>query len=332
MKFPQRFSLPMLAVAVAVLAPLGAIHCAYAQTANYPSRVITLVVPAAAGGTTDLAARMISDPLSKALGQPVIVENRPGGNGTIATSAVKRAAPDGHTLLLQYSGFHVITPAIVKNMGWDPIKDFAPVANILSAPQVIVVRGQLPAKTLPELIAYAKANPGKLNYGSSGNGSLQHVTGEMLKQQTGIEMTHVPYKGTGPTINDLLGGSLDLTFGTPPPFMGHIQSGKLRAIAVTGKSRLPSLRDVPAAAEVGYPRLDASSWFALYAPAGTSRPIVEKLTSEIAKITQTEVFKKKAEDQGATADYMSPQQLQEHTKAELARWEKVVKTANIQAE
>lgn len=326
----QRLSLPV--VAVAVLAPLALPHAAYAQGASYPSRVITLLVPAAAGGTTDLAARMISEPLSKALGQPVIVENRPGGNGTIAASAVKRAAPDGHTLLVQYSGFHVITPAIVKNTGWDPIKDFAPVANILSAPQVIVVRGELPAKTLPELIAYAKANPGKLNYGSSGNGSLQHVTGEMLKQQTGIEMTHVPYKGTGPTINDLLGGSLDLTFGTPPPFMGHIQAGKLRAIAVTGKSRLPPLRDVPAAAEVGYPALDASSWFALYAPAGTPRPVVDRLAGEIAKITQTEAFKKKAADQGATADYMSPQQLQEHTKAELARWHKVVKTANIQAE
>jgi tripartite-type tricarboxylate transporter receptor subunit TctC len=317
-----------------VCAAAGALlsgSAAHAQD-NYPSRAITLLVPAAAGGTTDLAARMIADPLSKALGQPVVVENRPGGNGTIATSAVKRAAPDGYTLLVQYSGYQVITPAIVKNLGWDPIQDFAPVANILSAPQLVVVREGLPVKTLPELVAYGKANPGKLSYGSSGNGSLQHVTGEMLKLQTGIDMTHVPYKGTGPTITDMLGGNVDLTFGTPPPFMGHIQAGKLRAIAVTGKARLPSLKDVPTAAEAGYPKLDATSWFAMYAPAGTPKPVIDKLTTEIQKIMQTEAFKKKAEEQGAVADYMNPQQLAEHTKAELARWGEVVKAAKIQAD
>ncbi|MET1084498.1 MAG: tripartite tricarboxylate transporter substrate binding protein [Burkholderiales bacterium] len=299
---------------------------------SYPTRAITLIVPTAPGGTTDIAARMIADPLSKALGQPVIVENRPGGNGTIGTSAVKRAAPDGYTLLVQYSGYQVITPAIVKKLDWDPIKDFAPVANILSAPQLVVVRDGLPVKTLSELVAYGKATPGKLSYGSSGNGSLQHVTGEMLKLQTGIDMTHVPYKGTGPTITDMLGGNVDLTFGTPPPFMGHIQAGKLRAIAVTGKSRLPSLKDVPTAAEAGFPKLDATSWFAMYAPAGTPKPIIEKLTTEIQKIMQTDAFKKKAEEQGAVADYMNPQQLAEFTKAELARWGQVVKSANIQAD
>ena len=303
-----------------------------ARAESYPTRAITLIVPTAPGGTTDIAARMIADPLSKALGQPVIVENRPGGNGTIGTSAVKRAAPDGYTLLVQYSGYQVITPAIVKKLDWDPIKDFAPVANILSAPQLVVVREGLPVKTLSELVAYGKANPGKLSYGSSGNGSLQHVTGEMLKLQTGIDMTHVPYKGTGPTITDMLGGNVDLTFGTPPPFMGHIQAGKLRAIAVTGKSRLPSLKDVPTAAEAGFPKLDATSWFAMYAPAGTPKPIIEKLTTEIQKIMQTDAFKKKAEEQGAVADYMNPQQLAEFTKAELARWGQVVKSANIQAD
>jgi tripartite-type tricarboxylate transporter receptor subunit TctC len=320
----------MRAAGVALAGVIAAAPTAYAQADSYPTKPITLIVPTAPGGTTDIAARMIADPLSKALGQPVIVENRPGGNGTIGTSAVKRAAPDGYTLLVQYSGYQVITPAIVKNLGWDPIKDFAPVANILSAPQLVVVREGLPVKTLPELVAYGKANPGKLSYGSSGNGSLQHVTGEMLKLQTGIDMTHVPYKGTGPTITDMLGGNVDLTFGTPPPFMGHIQAGKLRAIAVTGKARLPSLKDVPTAAEAGYPKLDATSWFAMYAPAGTPKPVIDKLTSEIAKVMQTEAFKKKAEEQGAVADYMNPQQLAEHTKAELARWGEVVKTAKIQ--
>jgi tripartite-type tricarboxylate transporter receptor subunit TctC len=331
MKFRKRFPLLRWMATIAVAASVIA-QSALVQADSYPSRPITLIVPTAPGGTTDLAARLIADPLSKALGQPVIVENRGGGNGTIATSAVKRAAPDGYTLLVQYSGYHVITPAIVKKLGWDPIKDFAPVANILSAPQLVVVREGLPVKTLPELIAYAKANPGKLSYASSGNGSLQNVTGEMLKQQTGIEMTHVPYKGTGPAITDLLGGNVDLTFGTPPPFMGHIQAGKLRAIAVTGKSRLPSLKDVPTAAEAGYLKLDATSWFAVYAPAGTPKPVIDKLTTEIAKITQTEAFKKKAEEQGAVADYMNPQQLADFTKAELARWGDVVKAAKIQAD
>ena len=281
------------AAGLATLVSIGSAPVAHAQAEAYPSRTITLIVPTAPGGTTDIAARMIADPLSKALGQPVIVENRPGGNGTIGTSAVKRAAPDGYTLLVQYSGYQVITPAIVKNLGWDPIKDFAPVANILSAPQLVVVREGLPVKTLPELVAYGKANPGKLSYGSSGNGSLQHVTGEMLELQTGIDMTHVPYKGTGPTITDMLGGNVDLTFGAPPPFMGHIQAGKLRAIAVTGKARLPSLKDVPTAAEAGYPKLDATSWFAMYAPAGTPKPVIDKLTSEIAKVMQTERSRRK---------------------------------------
>jgi tripartite-type tricarboxylate transporter receptor subunit TctC len=304
---------------------------AQAQAEAYPSRPITMIVPAAAGGTTDLAARMITEPLSKALGQQVVVDNRPGGNGSIATTAVARAKPDGYTLLMQYSGYHVITPAITKQ-SWDPIKDFAPVANVLSAPQVIVVRPDLPIKTLSDLVSYAKANRGKLNYASSGNGSLQHVTGEMLNQLAGIEMTHVPYKGTAPALTDLLGGSVDLTFTTAPPLIGHIKAGKLRPLALTGNSRLPSLPDVPTNAEAGFPKLDVSSWFALYAPAGTPKPIIDKLTTEIAKIMQTDAFKHKAEEQGATADYMNPQQLAEFTGAELARWGQLVKTANIKAD
>lgn len=311
---------------------LGGFACAaHAQADAYPARPITMLVPAAAGGTTDLAARMLTEPLSKALGQQVVVDNRPGGNGTIATAAVARANPDGYTLLMQYSGYHVITPAITKP-SWDPVKDFAPVANVLSAPQVIVVRPDLPIKTLSELVSYAKAHPGKLNYASSGNGSLQHVTGEVLNQLAGIEMTHVPYKGTAPALTDLLGGSVDLTFTTAPPLVGHIKAGKLRPIAVTGPSRLSSLPEVPTAAEAGFPKLDVSSWFALFAPAATPKPSVEKLTTEIAKIMQTDAFKRKAEEFGATADYMNPQQLADFIRAELTRWAQVVKTANIKPE
>lgn len=315
---------------------LAALLCAaasgaYAQGA-YPSQTVTLIASAAPGGTTDLAARMIAEPLAKALGKPVVVENRPGGSGTIAASAVKRAAPDGYTLLVQYSGFQVITPHLIKSQ-FDPIKDFAPVANLIVAPQVIVVRPDLPVKSFADLVSYAKAHPGKLNYASSGNGSLQHVTGEMIRQLGGVEMTHVPYKGTGPAVTDLLGGNVDMTFTTAPPLLAHIKAGKMRALAVTGNVSLPSLPDVPTTSKIkGFEKLDASSWFAVYAPAGTPKPVIDKLTGEIAKIMKTEEFKRKAEEQGAYAVYMNPQQLGEFTARELQSWGKFVKAANITAE
>lgn len=316
---------------LAALAGLTLANAAQAQDGSYPERPVMLVVSAAAGGTTDLAARLISEPLSKALGQSVVVDNKPGGNGTIAAQAVQRAKPDGYTLLVQYSGYHVITPLLTK-VSWDPIKDFAPVANLLSAPQVLVVRPGLPVKSLKELVAYAKANPNKLNYASSGNGSLQHVSTELLNQMAGIQITHVPYKGTGPAMTDLLGGQVDMTITTPPPLMGHIASGKLRPLVVTSKARLTSLKDVPSAPEAGYPDLDVSSWFAMYAPAGTPKPVIDKLTTEIEKIMKSDAFRKKAEELGAEARYMNPQQLDQYQKAELQRWGKVIKSAGIHAE
>ncbi|MBT9499974.1 MAG: tripartite tricarboxylate transporter substrate binding protein [Burkholderiaceae bacterium] len=315
---------------VLIAAALGA-STAQSQT-NYPTKTITLIVPTAPGGTTDIAARMLAEPLGKALGQTIVVDNRGGASGGIAAVAVKRADPDGHTLLMQYSGYHVITPAVSKQAPQWEAKDLQAVANVLSAPQVIVARAGLPIKTMAELISYAKANPGKLTYASSGNGSLQHVTGAMIEQQAGIQMTHIPYKGTGPALQDLLGNQVDVTFGTPPPYMQHIHSGKLRALAVTGKTRLGSLPDVPTAAEAGMPKLDATSWFAVFAPAATPKPVIDKLSAEIAKLMATPAFKQKAAEQGAAADYMSPLQLSDFSKAELTRWAQVVKASKIEAD
>ena len=313
-----------LAVAIAALA-------APALAQDYPSRPITLIVPTATGGTTDLSARMLAQALGPVLNQSVVVDNKGGANGAIAAGIAKRAQPDGYTLLLQYSGYHVISPHLTKVKQWEQ-GDFQPVANVISAPQIIVVRDSLPVKTLPELIAYARANPAKLNYASSGNGSLQHVTGAMLEQQGGIKMVHVPYKGTGPALQDLLGGQVDLTFGTAPPFMPHIQAGKLRVLAVTGKARLPSLPDVPTTAEAGYPNVNATSWFALFAPAAVPRAIVDKLSADARTVVQSAAFTKKAEEQGATADYQSPAQLGERVRIDLANWATVVRSARIEAE
>ncbi len=316
-------------LALAAGLALGFAGTAAAQ-AGYPSKPINMVVPAAAGGTTDLAARMTAQALGPVLGQTIVVENKGGGNGNIAAAQVKRAEADGYNLLMQYSGFHVISPHLGKS-SWE-LADFVPVANVLSAPQIVVVRGDLPANTMQELVAYAKANPMKLNYASSGNGSLQHVTGVQLEQAAGIQMVHVPYKGTGPALQDLLGGQVDLTFGTAPPFMAHIQAGKLKVLAVTGKERLPSLPKVPTTAETGFAGVNATSWFALFAPAKTPKDIVRKLETDVRNMLSDAAFQKKALDQGATADFMDSKALGDMVKRDYSMWAKVVKEANIKAD
>lgn len=316
---------------LALASALGlGLHGVAAAQAAYPSKPISMVVPASAGGTTDLAARMAAQALGPVLGQTIVVENKGGGNGNIAAAQVKRAEPDGYTLLMQYSGFHVISPHLGKS-SWEPA-DFVPVANVLSAPQIVVVRGDLPVNSMQELVAYAKANPRKLNYASSGNGSLQHVTGVQLEQAAGIQIVHVPYKGTGPALQDLLGGQVDLTFGTAPPFMPHIQAGKLKVLAVTGKERLPSLPQTPTTAETGLPAVNATSWFALFAPAKTPAAVVSKLEADVRNMLSDAAFKQKALDQGATADFMDSKALGAMAARDREMWAKVVKEANIKAD
>lgn len=311
----------------------AALLCAVTGTAlaqaKYPEKPITLVVPSAPGGTTDFTARLVADQLGKALGQSVIVDNKAGAAGNIGNQAVARAKPDGYTLLVAYSGYQVGNPHLFKNAGWDPIKDFEPVAMMTRAPQVVTIRSSLPFKTTQDLIKFAKSNPGKLNYASSGNGSIQHIAAEMLKQQTGTFITHIPYRGAGPAVQDMLGDNVDIFVTTPASVVGHVKSGKLRALAVTSAARLTSMPDVPTAAEAGLPKFTLDSWFALYAPAGTPADVIQTLNQALGKILLQADVKKKAEDSGTTTEIMTPAQLGAYTKKELDFWGQVIKQAQI---
>lgn len=299
---------------------------------SYPNRPITFIVPSSPGGTTDFTARLIAEPLSKALGQPVVVDNKGGASGNIGGQAVANAKPDGYTLLVSYSGYQVGNPHLFKKAPWDPIKDFAAIAFLTKAPQVIVVSPKLPVNNLKELTAYAKANPGKLNYASSGNGSIQHIAGELLKQITGIQMTHIPYKGAGPAVQDLMAGQVDLFITTPASVVGQIKGDRLKALAVTSQARLPALPNVPTATEQGMKNFNLESWFALYAPAGTSPEVIKKLNAEVNKILSRPDIQKRAEESGTTVEIMTPAQLTTYTQKEFEYWGKVIKTSNISAE
>ncbi len=290
------------------------------------------MVPSAPGGTTDFTARLIAEPLSRALGQPVVVDNKPGASGNIGNQIVAKARPDGYTLLLAYSGFQVGNPHLFKKAGWDPIKDFAPVSMRTRAPQVLATRANLPANNVRELIAYAKANPGKLNYASSGAGSIQHIAGELFKQMTGTFITHIPYRGAGPAVQDLLGGQVDIFITTPASVVQHIKADKLKGLAVTSNSRLSSLPQVPTTREADLKDFTLDSWFALYAPAGTPNEVVQLLNTELAKILANPDIKKKAEDAGTLIEHMGPAQLGEYTRKELAYWGRVINEAKITAD
>jgi tripartite-type tricarboxylate transporter receptor subunit TctC len=288
-------------------------------------------VPSAPGGTTDLSARMLAEPLAHVLQAKVLVDNRAGGNGNIAGQMVARAPGDGSTLLVQYSGYQCITPLVQPVAGFDPARDLKPIGHLIDAPQVLVVRANFPANTFEEFLAYVKAHPGQVNYASSGNGALQHVTTELLKDLTKTYMIHIPYRGTGPALTDLLAGTVDLTITTPPPLLAHIKAGRLKALMVTGKTRLPALPDVPTASEKGVP-LVASSWFAVYGPSSLPADLQGRLSSAVRQVVQSTEFKRRAEEQGAKAVAMTPTELAKLGADERATWDRIVKVAHIKAD
>lgn len=306
-----------------------ALSAQMASAQNFPDRTITLVVPNPPGGLVDTSARLLSEPLSRVIGQTVVVDNKPGASGNIAYQYVANAKPDGYTLLISYSGYHVGNPALMDKLPWDPIKDFSPVALLTVSTNVIAVHPSVPVNNLKELIAYAKANPGKLNYASQGNGSVSHIGTEMFKQSTGTDMVHVPYKGSGPAIQDVLAGQVQVFITTPPSVMQHVQSGKLKGLAVTGKNRHPGMPNVPTTAEAGLPSFQLESWVALYAPAGTPAPVISKLTDSVKKSLALPEVKERSDAAGVELRYLNPAATDALVKKELPYWNKAIKSANI---
>ena len=317
-------------IAAAVLSALiifGLGGTAAAQT--YPSRAVTIITPSLPGGGIDITARQVAAELQKDLGQPFVVENRAGASGNIATHDVARATPDGYTLLLTISGFQTTNPALFKSLQWDPVRDFAAVAMISRSAQILVVNKNSPANTLAELIAYARANPGKLTYGSPGVGTQNNIASLQLAQLADIKVTTVPYRATAAAYNDLLGGTLGFFVNTTQQLVGPLQGHAVKGLAIFSGKRHPLLPDVPTTAEAGFPQLQIDTWYALYAPAGTPKAVIDRLAAEIKTITERPAFKARVEQSGATMYYMGPAELTQYTKQEAAHWTAVVRKLGI---
>lgn len=314
----------------------GLMFAALAGTASaqgFPTRTVTIVVPFAAGGATDILARIVAQELNQQLGQSVIIENRAGAGGGLGAAAVAKATPDGYTLLLGTVSTHAINPALYKSLAYDVRKDFAPIVYLAGVPNVLVVSPkQVLAKTVPEFVAEAKKADGKLNFASSGAGSSIHLSGEMFKVATGVKMTHVPYRGSAPAIGDLVGGKVDLMFDNLPSALPHIQAGTIRALAVTSAARSSLLPNLPTLAEAGIAGVEASSWFALFAPTGTSEPILARLRSEVEKALAKPEVKERLAKLGAEPRKMDGATLTRFIDAELARWAEVVRKSGAKVD
>jgi tripartite-type tricarboxylate transporter receptor subunit TctC len=313
-----------LAVGVALSLPAAA--------QDWPTRPLRLVVPFPAGGSADVQARVIADELAKAVGQPVVVDNKPGAGGSIGAADAARSAPDGYTLLMATTGTHSSNISLYPKLPYDPEKDFAPLTLVTIYPQVIVPGERYPQRSLPELVGALKQAGASANYGSSGVGSPTHLGAELFKRETGTQMVHVPYRGQGPALNDLLGGRLDVMFPSVPDVLSFIQAGQLHAVAIMAERRSAALPDVPTTAELGQPQLLSSIWSGLYTRAGTPAPTVERLNREIVRILQLPVFKDKFEAMGFDVRPTTPQEFGAFAAAETRRWGEIIRSLNIRLE
>ena len=313
-------------LAALVLAPVTL------RAQSYPSKPIRLIIPFPPGGSTDILGRSLAQKLSEAWGQQVLVDNRGGAGGTIGADLAAKAPADGYTLLMGHIGTLAVNVALYPKLSYDPVRDFAPVSMVALVPNVLVVHPALPVKNVTELIAYAKANPGKLNYSSGGNGSAAHLAVEYFKLQTKTEIVHVPYKGTGPSVTDLIAGQVSMTMTGAPAVMPHVQSGRIRALGVSSPQRIPALAQIPSVAEAGVPGFDATQWYGVVAPAGTPKEVVAKLNAEIRKIMQSKEMLDRLNTEGAIAAAGTPEQFGAYIKNEIMRWGVVVKAAGMKAD
>jgi tripartite-type tricarboxylate transporter receptor subunit TctC len=295
---------------------------------TFPSKPITIVVPTSPGGANDAMARIIAQGLSQKLGQSVIVENRAGANGSIASEFVARAPADGYVLMFGYIATHAINPALQK-LRYDPIKSFEPISLVATSPTLLVANNNLPVKNAKELVALLKSQPGKISYASSGKGTAPHLSGELFKLNTGTDMLHVPYKGSSPAILDTIGGTTQVMFPSLFTAYPQVKGNKLIALGIAGKKRSPVLPNVPTLAEQGIPNVEVDQWYAMFAPAGTPKPIIQLLNKELIAVLNEKSNETKIEEQGATVDTSTPEELADLVKKEVARWKKVVESAKI---
>jgi tripartite-type tricarboxylate transporter receptor subunit TctC len=319
------------AILFTLLAAAG-LPAAPAAAQDYPTKIITLVVPFPPGGGVDVLARIVAEKLSAALGQQVVVDNRVGGGGVVGTRAVARSAPDGYTLLLGHSGTMAINPTLYKNAGYDPRKDFAAIGLIASMPVALLAHPTFAPKTVADVIAFAKKNPGKLSFGTSAVGTGSYMSAELFKASAGLDMTLIPYRGTGPLMNDLLGGHVPVAFGVLPQAMSNIEAGTMRAIAVTGSKRFSMLPDVPTVAESGLPGFEAVLYYGLLAPAGTPKPIVERLNKELNAAVNTADVRKRINGEGGDATTGTPADHAGTLDRDETKWGALVKKLGLKVE
>lgn len=312
-----------------VLAAAAVALGSHPARAAFPERPVTLVVPFAPGGGTDIVSRVLAEGMGRDLGQTVIVENRPGAGTVIGTQFVARSEPDGYTLVMATFA-HAVNPSLHKNLPYDTERAFTPVALVAHSPNVLVVNPQSPFHSVQDLLDEARAKPGTLNYGSFGNGTSAHLAGELFKNLAKVDLVHVPYKGSAPALNDLMGGQIQLMFTTVASVASHIKSGKLRALAVTSAERSKAFPDLPTVAEAGVPGYQAESWYGVYAPAGTPEAAVQRLHTAIAHAVRTPAFQERVAEEGLVVDAGPPQQLSSYVKAEEHRWSQVVRDAHLQ--